>query len=422
MDKSCIVNNNISLHYISMKKLKTTSVGVYIHRPLNQEEASMNALLPYVLKRGCKMCKNSTEIAHFLENLYGANLSAGVLKKGEDHIIEFDAETISDKFAANNEELISELVSLLLSVIFEPILENGAFKEEYVEQEKKNAIDRLERVINDKKTYTQLCCMQEMCKDEPFSVNKLGATDSIKKITALNLYNYYKRMISNSAIDIFICGKANAEAIIEKIKKINIPFEKAEIPRTKLLKKTSSAQNITHRMDVTQGKLCMGFRTNISGTDKAFPALMVANSIFGSGAHSKLFNNVREKLSLCYYAASSLERFKGLMLVNAGIEFKNFQKAHDEILVQLDAVKQGNISDFEFEASKTALINGYQTAYDDPGFLQSFQLSEIVANSKLSISDYIKMISEVTKDAVIDAICKTELDTVYFLTGKDDAE
>lgn len=420
MNRSYVVNANISLHYIPMEKLKTTALGVYIHRKLNEEEASMNALLPYVLKRGCNLCKDSAEIAHYLENLYGASLSAGVLKKGEDQIIAFDAETISDRFAANGEELLSDLTSLLLSVIFEPVLENGGFKEEYVEQEKKNAIDRIERVINDKKTYAQLRCMQEMCKGEPFEVNKLGTAEGISEITAAGLYDYYRKMISESAIDIFVCGEGDVEKLAEKIKQIKLRFEKAEIPKTEILKKDTSVNNITEKMDITQGKLCIGFRTNMKGTDKDFIALVVANSVFGSGAHSKLFNNVREKLSLCYYAASSLDRFKGLMLVNAGIEFKNFQKAYDEILVQLEEVKKGNISDFEIEASISALINSYQSAYDDPRFMQSIYLGEIIAGSDFSVADYIKMIKEVTKEDVVRAINNVELDTVYFLAGKEE--
>ena len=164
----------------------------------------------------------------------------------------------------------------------------------------------------------------------------------------------------------------------------------------------------------------MGFKTNTPGTGKECAALTVANSIFGSGAHSKLFNNVREKLSLCYYASSGLDIFKGLLLVNAGIEFKNFQKAYDEILVQLEAVKNGDISDFEFESSISALENSYRSAYDDPRFMQNIQIGEIILGTNYSVDDHIKMIKSVTREDVIAAMKKVELDTVYFLTGKED--
>ena len=422
MNRSYVVNTNISLHYIPMEKLKTTTLGVYIHRNLNAEEASMNALLPYVLKRGCRMCKDTSETAHYLENLYGATLSAGVLKKGEDQIIAFDAESISDRYAANNEHLLENLIKLLLSMIFEPLCENGAFVPEYVEQEKKNAKDRIESVINDKMTYAQLRCMQEMCKGEPFGVYKLGTPEGIDKITPAGLYAYYTKMIAESAIDIFVCGEADINKLADAVRQVKASFVKADIPKTDILKREKEVSRVTEKMDVTQGKLCLGFRTNTAASDEDIVPLLVANSVFGAGAHSKLFNNVREKLSLCYYASSGIDKFKGLMLVNAGIEFENYQKAYDEIMAQFEAVKNGDISDFEFESSKSALINSYKSAYDDPRYLQSLYLGEIICGSDYSVEDYIKKVNAVTKEDAVRAMRRAELDTVYFLTGKGETK
>lgn len=418
MKKTYKVNDNILLHYIPMKKLKTTAVGVYIHRELNYEEASLNALLPYVLKQGCKMCPDTVQIAHYLENLYGASLSAGIIKKGEEQIIAFDAETISDRFAANGEELLSGLMKLLLAMIFEPLCENNEFKAEYVEREKKNAVDRIKSVINDKMTYAQQRCLEEMCSGEPFAVSRLGTEEQIQKITAKELYSYYEKMISGSVIDIFVCGEADAEKLTDEIKNKNILFVSAERPKTNMLKKSSAPEQITEKMEITQGKLSIGFRTNMKAEDDDFIALMVANSVFGAGTHSKLFNNVREKLSLCYYASSRLERLKGLMTVNAGIEFENFEKAYDEILVQLEAVKNGDISDFEIESSVSALVNSYRTAYDDPRYLQGIWLGELAAGTNFTPEDYICKIQKITKDDIVRVMKNVELDTVYFLTGK----
>lgn len=414
------VNDNISLHYIPMKKLKTTAVGVYIHRTLTEDEADFNALLPYVLKQGCRLCPDTATMARYLENLYGASLSAGVMKKGEEHVIAFDAETISDSFAANGEKLLSELIRLLLSVIFDPVCENGGFKSEYVEREKKNAVDRIKSVINDKRRYARQRCTEEMCKGESYAISGLGTIEGIEKITPESLYDYYRQMVSESVIDIFVCGEADAEKIAAEIKGIDIPLKKAERPKTDILKKSGDVRHITEKMEITQGKLSIGFRTNIKPDDDDFIALMAANSVFGAGAHSKLFNNVREKLSLCYYAASQLDRLKGLMVVDAGIEFKNFQKAYDEILVQLEAVKKGDISDFELESSISALVNSYRSAYDDPRFLQGIWLGEFAAGTNMTPEDYISKIEKVTKDDIVRAMNRVEQDTVYFLTGKGD--
>ncbi len=420
MNKDYVINSNINLHYIPMEKLKTTNIDFYIHRELNCEDASKNALLPYVLKSGCKLCDSTDKIAHYLENLYGASFGAGVLKKGEDQIIFFGGETIWDRYAANNEKLSEGLVDLILSVIFEPVLVNGAFKEEFVEREKKNAIDRIKGVINDKRSYAQLRCTQNMCKGEAYEVSKLGTIEGIEKIDAKALYEYYLEIVKNSVIDIYICGDADVNGIIEKLNNIKVSFNSAIRPETKQFKSDGEIKKVVDKIDVTQGKLSLGFATNIEGSSDEFFALMVANSVFGAGAHSKLFNNVREKLSLCYYASSQLERRKGLMLVNAGIEFENFKKAYDEILVQFEAVKKGDISDFEFEASINALVNKYQSAYDDPVLMQQIHLNEIMSKTGYTIEEYIKKIKNVTKEDVSNAMKKVTFDTLYFLAGKGD--
>lgn len=420
MKKSYSINDNISLHYIPMEKLKTTSIGIYIHRPLNKDEVSKNALLPYVLKSGCASFDCTEKIALRLEELYGADLGVGIVKKGEDQIITFDAETISDKYAPGGEHLVKDLLNLLLDILFNPLCENSAFKSSYVELEKKNAADRIERIINDKRSYAQLRCVEEMCKGEPFGLYRLGTAEAIKNITSEELFEHYKKVISQSAIDVFVCGEADINEIAGELKKINIDFAKAQIPHCEPFGGSGKVRKITDKMDVTQGKLCIGFKTGITGSAQETAALTVANSIFGSGAHSKLFNNVREKLSLCYYASSQIDLFKGIMLVNAGIEFENFKKAYDEIFVQLEAVKSGDISDFEFDSAVSAVINSYRSAYDDPRFIQNIYINEAIHGSNRSIDDHINMIKNVTREDVIKAISGITLDTVYFLAGKEE--
>ena len=324
--ESININSNINLYYIPMTKLKTTTIDVYIHRDLNEEESSLNALLPYVLKRGCRLCSDSEAISKYLENLYGAGVGVGVLKRGDDHILHVAFETISDKYAPNGEKLCDSVIDLMLSIMFE----STSFSDEIVEQEKKNAKDRIMAMMNDKRQYAVERCIETMFEGENYAISKLGTQEGIDKITADNLKKHYENIITSSVIDIYICGDADANALAEKIKKYTgkIAFKNADIPKTEIYVPKNEVKNVTDKMDVVQGKLCMGFSTDIKPTDSDYPALMVANSIFGGGAHSKLFNNVREKLSLCYYASGSLDKNKGALFVNAGIEFKNFQKAY----------------------------------------------------------------------------------------------
>ena len=415
------VNDNISLHYIDMKKLKTNVVGVYIRRPLSKDEASKNAVLSYVLKNGCQKFPTALKITKHLQGLYGATLNSGVIKNGDNQIIFFDSETISDKYAPENEKLTNELFDLLLNVIFKPLCENSQFNSEIVEREKKTVSNKIDSLINDKRTYAQLRCTQEMCKDDAFAISKFGTKDAVALINENNLYSHYENIISTSQIDIFICGDANANesasVISDFIKNIN--FKKADIPTTNIISQIDSTNRVTDRLDVTQGKLSIGFTTGIDAKNPEYPALVVANSIFGAGTHSKLFNNVREKLSLAYYASSSLNKYKGLMFVNAGIEFENFEKAYNETIDQLKALKNGVISDEEFTFSKSTIINSLNSYYDDQRYMQMYALDCLYLGIKCDLEKYKKDIESVTIDDVLRVSENINENTVYFLAGKN---
>jgi predicted Zn-dependent peptidase len=260
-----------------------------------------------------------------------------------------------------------------------------------------------------------------MCKGEAFAISRLGNAEDIEKITPAELYEYYSKIITSSVIDIYICGDADIEAVSKTVKSYTdkLEFTPAKITKTEILRKTADKNDVVERMDVAQGKLSIGFRTNITQEDKDFAALRVFNSVFGAGAHSKLFNNVREKLSLAYYASSQLEKYKGLLVVNAGIEFVNFQKAYDETLVQLEEIKKGNISELEFNSSINAILNSLESCYDDQRMLQNFYLEENITGTNSDIETLKKQIKAVTVEDVVAVSKKLELDTVYFLTGKE---
>lgn len=416
--KSININPNITLHYIQMTKLKTTTVGMYIHRTLNEAEVSQNAILPYVLKRGCKLCSDSEAIAKYLENLYGAKLSAHSLKLGGDHIIYFGTESISDRYVPDGAELIQDSVKLLMSVIFEPV----SFDEKIIAQEKKNAKDRILAELNNKIVYAQQQCIKAMCSGDNFAFSPLGTNEGIDEITADGLKTYYESIINASAIDIYVCGDCNIDAVCETIKEYtyNMPFAPAKLPETTVLDGAGEVKRVTEHMDVAQGKLSMGFKTGISPDSADYPALMVMNGVYGGGAHSKLFNNVREKLSLCYYASSGLIKDKGIMIVNAGIEFENFQKAYDEINAQLDAIKNGDISELEFNSSVRAIINDLEAYKDNYHLMQLFYLGQKVSGTNYDIDLLKEKIRTVTIDDVKRAAQNVQLDTVYFLAGKED--
>lgn len=415
------INESITFKYIPMQKLKTSTIGIFIHTQLKEDTVSMNALLPKVLKRGCRLCKDRAETEAYLDNLYGGELRGGCLKKGEDQILYFTIESICEKYSPDNEPLFEKMLSLIMSVVFDPYTENGAFCKEYVEQEKKNAIDRIESIKNNKRTYASKRCIAEMFKGTDFALPTGGTVSGMKEIDENKLYEHYKKLIFNSKINIYVSGDCDEEKAVNLISGM-LPEGEYSFDSIKfegIFKGNESLKNVEEKMDVTQGKLSMGFVTGIDGTGEDYYALMVANSIFGGGAHSKLFNNVREKLSLCYYASSSVDRYKSFMIVNAGIEFENYQKAYDEILNQLEDVKAGKISQLEYVSSINAIVNSLKSCFDDQFAMQSFNLSEEILNTGVGLEECIEKIKKVTIDDVIRVSKGMKLDTVYFLKGAD---
>lgn len=421
MIKSRDINENISVSYIPMAKLKTTSMGIYIHCPLNRETASNNAILASILKQGSKDYPTRDVLVKKLNELYGASIAASVSKKGEDHVLSFEAECISDKYTYQNEKLLNELFEVVFSIIFRANIKDGSFDKTVFSQEQKNLIDRINASVNDKRVYANEHLCEITCEGTPYEVSRLGDKDTVLKITPESLYEYYKRIITSSKIDIFVSGEVDFESFAKKVEDLTdgLSFISAKIPTTALLSRRDEVKTVTDRMEVTQGKLAMSFTTEINQSSEKYWGLTVGNSIFGGGAHSKLFNNVREKLSLAYYAGSQLHKMKGFIAVNAGVEFANFDKARDEILLQLEELKKGNISEQELNAAKMALINSLNSYYDDQLYMQSFYLGEKIAGTNYTIDEYIKRIDAVTVKDITDAAESITLSTVYMLAGRE---
>lgn len=421
MIKSVDINENISVTYIPMTKLKTTSIGVYIHTALDSKTASNNALLAAILKQGSKDYPTRDVLAKRLDELYGSTIAASVSKKGEDHVLSFEAECISDKYTYGGEELLNQLFEVLFSIIFNANTKGGAFDKAVFLQEQKNLVDRINAMINDKRVYANEHLCEITCEGTPYAVSRLGDREAVLKITPESLCEYYNRVITSSKVDIFVSGDVDFDSFANKVRALtaSLAFVPSVIPSTALLTKRDEVRTVTDRMEVTQGKLAMSFTTGVEQSSDKYWGLTVANSIFGGGAHSKLFNNVREKLSLAYYAGSQLHKMKGFIAVNAGVEFENFDKAREEILLQLDELKKGKISNEELVAAKMALINSLNSYYDDQLYMQSFYLGEKISGTNYTIDEYIRRIEAVTVEDITDAAKEITLSTVYLLAGRE---
>lgn len=416
--------NGIRVYNINSNRFKTNTINIFLQDNLNKDSVALNALFPFVLRRGCEGLPTMKDINLYLEELYGAVFDCGIVKKGERQIIHFYFEYVADKYTAGGEKNFEKALEFLLNIIYRPILKNDLFDSEYVQQEKSNLKMLIESRTNDKVQYAIDKCYEHMCKDEPFGLYEYGTTRQVEEISVENLYKHYKQKVSTLPVEIFITGELTGSAIEftkDKIKGIerSLPIK---LNSSIIMKCVDKVNQVEDSMDVNQGKLSMGFRTHISPSEDDYYALLIYNGILGGGMHSKLFQNVREKAGLAYYVFAGLEKFKGLMIIGSGIDIKEKDKAKEIILKQLEHIENGKISDYEFESTIKSLETGVQSLKDSQLQVVDFYLSQLISGTNDTLEQLLEKLKRVTKKDIVNVGKKIQLDTIYFLKPNSENE
>lgn len=417
------IADGVNFTVIKTEKFKKDQIVVNFLLPLNKETAALNALLPLVMRHGCKELPDMTELNKKLKWLYGANIDGGIIKIGEVQVISVYCESLADKYALGDEKILTESAGILNSVIFDPALLNGCFKKEDVEIEKRNLNDQIESLLNDKRQYAIMRLKEEMCKNEPYGICELGDKESVLKITPESLTEQWKKVISTAKTEIIVIGSGSSDETeklfadsFKKLDRSNLQNVETSVPE-----EVNEPKTVVEHMPVSQAKLVMGLRSGMVTPDNT-SALRLSCAILGGSTQSKLFVNVREKMSLCYYCMSFLERQKGLVIINSGIEEKNFDKARDEILHQLDDMKNGSFTDDEIKAAKLSLKNSFFQVSDSGYSLAVYYLGHAMSGEIITPEEAAEKIMKVTREEVIAASQKIKLDTVYLLAGDEDGE
>jgi predicted Zn-dependent peptidase len=408
------------LHVIKTEKYKTNTFVWKMKAPLEQENVTLRALLPQVLQSSTKKYSSTTLLRSYLDDLYGATFFVDLGKKGENHVMSFSIEIANEKFLNDSSPLLQKGFEFLAEVLNNPNTNGNSFDRETVEKEKRTLKQRIQSIYDDKMRYSNYRLIQEMCKDEPYSLDVNGEMDDVDQITAENLYSYYQKAFKEDEMDLYIIGDVN-EQEVQKIASQLLKFENREPQRVRQAvgRKVEKVNEVKEQQDVKQGKLNIGYRTNILYGDSDYYALQVFNGIFGGFSHSKLFINVREKASLAYYAASRIESHKGLMMVMSGIDLKNYDQAVGIIHEQMDAMKKGDFTDQELEQTKAVINNQMLETIDTARGLVEVLYHNIVANVDIPLEQYLAQVQKTTKEEIIEVAQKTELDTIYFLTGME---
>ncbi len=365
--------DGIALTKIETDKFKFNRIFIDFVLPLEHERAAQNALFADVLMRGTEKYPGLLPLQKKLSSLYGADVDTYVGTSGEAHVITVFAKLLKDKYALGGEEITREGAELLCDVLTNPQKENGIFCEEYVESEKEKLIDDIAAQINDKDAYALHRAIEIMCENEAWGISELGRPEDVEKITPADLFEHYNYVLSHAQVEIFAIGEF-PEGLAEKlVQDIFGGISRGEVPdhSTKIVRKAGEVKKVTEHQELKQGKLVLGFRTGVGEGEEGYDALRVFNCVFGSGTQSKLFMNVREKLSLCYHCSSRIYA-KGVMMVTSGIAPANYDKARNEILAQLDEIKKGNITDEEMDSAKKRIRNSMLSVGDSPEALHSW--------------------------------------------------
>ena len=420
------MKQGIKLHTINTNKFKTNLIAIFLSIPLTRENVTKNALISSVLRRGCEKYKTQENISKKLEEMYGAEFNCGLDKLGKNHVLKFYIESINDEFLPQNEEnMLKQSFEILSEIVFNPLKQNNGFNEEYTRQEKENVKQIIEAKKDNKARYALFRCVEEMYKDKPEGLYKYGYVEDLENINAQNLYEYYQNLIGTCKIDIFVSGKMeniDVESLInedENISKLKEREPSFNINKPQEKETTQKENNVEEKLDVTQGKLVIGYDVDACKEDlenKKFRYIgMLYNAILGGTATSKLFQNVREKASLAYTASSSFSYYTGNIFINAGIEIENYEKATRIIKEQIEAMKKGDFSYEEIENAKKVIISNISGISDEQDTEIIYFLGQELSGNNVSLEQYVDFVKDINKNEIEDFAKKININTVYFL-------
>ncbi len=410
----------ITLRCCGDTRFKQGCLSLQLVRPMCREEASLNSLIPAVLIRGSEKTRDLRAITLRLDDLYGAAVGTLVRRIGDYQTTGLSCSFIEDKYALPGEQVMAPMIRFLGELLLHPLTENGVFCRDYVESEKKNLISAIESELNEKRVYAMGRMMKLMGSCDSFGIPRMGEAEQVASITPESAWAHYRRALCESPIEVFYVGSAPAETVAELLRELfrNLPRQVKDLPpQTPFHTASREVLDVREQMDVSQAKLCMGFTTPITNQDPRFAAMQVANAIYGAGMTSKLFMNVRERMSLCYYIGSSYYGSKGVMTVSAGVDADKAPVARQEILSQLQACADGSITEQELTAAKEAILSALRASADSPGAIESYYANGALSGLNRTPEEYARQIQAVTARQAAEAAATVQLNTVYVLEG-----
>lgn len=408
--------------FIKNDRFNTTSVSCNFYLPLKGDTAASFALLPFMLTTCSKKYPDFSRLNYKLNRMYGAGLEASAEKYGDYQLLRMSVSVINDRYTLDGESLVRQAAELLLGLIFEPSTENGEFSEYDLSREKRKAVEHIKGEYGEKRIYAKNRLIEEMYKGQPYGLPKCGTVEEVEAVTGRKLYEAWETALACGYIRFQVIGSYVPSGLFETISERFSVLSRSDITDISVSTPTAAAEavnTVTESSSVNQGKLVMGFSTDMHGNDDESLPLMVMSDIFGGGPYSRLFANVREKMSLCYYCSASAVRQKGLLTVESGVEATNAERAQEEIINQLNSVKNGEFSDFEFESSIKSICDSLNSYNDSQAALDTWYVVKAANTNLYSPTDIAEAVRKITRDDVTEAAKGVRLHTVYRLLPKE---
>lgn len=408
----------VTLRCFPVERFKQGCLSLQFLRPMCREEAALNAIVPAILLRGTSKRPDLRAITLHLDDLYGASVGALVRRIGDLQTMGFYCGFIEDRYALPGDQVLEPMIDFLGEILLNPLTENGSFCAEFVQSEKRNLIATIESERNDKRAYAASQMLKKMCSADTFGIPRLGDAEQVEQIDSSSAWAHYQKVLRESPVEAFYVGSGEPERVAEKLRQILSAIARCpmEVPPHTPFRDGGGGSH-TETMEISQGKLSMGFVTPITNQDSAFAAMQVLNTIYGAGMTSKLFMNVREKMGLCYSIGSGYYGSKGIMTVSAGIDCEMEPVARAEILAQLDACREGRISAEELRSAKEAILSGLRSVHDSPGSIEGYETTAAISGLPLTVDGYRQAVEAVTTEQVAEAARTVQLHTTYFLKG-----
>lgn len=410
--------DGVQFNHLKDTRFKTGRTSVAFLLPLNEQTAAASSLLSNILTQTCKKYPDYTLLNRKLSMLYGAGIYSSVSKLGDNLVLKFSGISINDRYAFDKTPIFSELTDLLCSLIFEPNLTNGLFEQKDIERERRQILEDIEAEYNDKRRYASKRCIKIMCEGEPYAYPSYGSAEAVKNITSETLVQQWKTMLNTARAELTLLGETDPESVKSAYAEFFDGKGRADTPFVKIQKPAGEVKRVTEEQDIAQSKMFLGFRCNIGNGVEDYLAGLMMSAIFGGMPMSKLFLNVREKMSLCYYCASGYSQEKNILMVDSGVETENIQKAEEEILNQLCKMQNGEISEEEMNTAKLALSNSFVSHLDSLSALERFYIKQKFSGTYVSPAILSQKLKDITTEQVVRAAQSVCLDTVYTLRGK----